>query len=359
MDDSGRYKRKHKRVQFLMKGLAYLFLLIVGITMVVPLVWMFSTSLKEEAAVASFPPEFIPREQVQLEYDGRKRKVAEVEYQGQLVEALELRIFKDQRDMLLLDTMKTITVPVSQVHYKKQVVLHWENYKDAWYAMTVKVFLFGKFRIKSAFSLFFLNSLYVAICVTLGQVITSSLAAYAFARLRFPFRDQLFLGYLATMMVPGVVTMIPVYALLGQLDLVNTYAALVVPGIFSAYGTFLLRQFFMGIPKELEDAALIDGANHLQIYAQVILPLAKPALATLTTFTFLGSWNGFMWPLIVAHDLELKTLPIGLAAFQGLHQTEWTLLMAASLVVMVPVILVFLFNQRYFVRGIVMSGIKG
>ncbi len=342
--------------------MAYVLLVGVGVTMILPLVWMISTALKEESAVAAFPPEFIPREQVMQEFQHRKRKVVKVNWRGQVLQGLEIKIRKDKRFVYVTEGPlkgETLEVPANRVKYVKRIVLHWENFRDAWYAMTVKVYLFGRWRIKSAFSLFFLNSLYVAVCVTLGQVITSSLAAYAFARLKFPLRDQLFLGYLATMMVPGVVTMIPVYALLGHLHMVNTYAALILPALFSAYGTFLLRQFFMGIPKELEEAALIDGASHLQIYSQVILPLAKPALATLATFTFLGSWNNFMWPLIVAHDLEIKTLPIGLAAFQGLHQTQWTLLMAASLVVMVPVIIVFLFNQRFFVRGIVMSGIKG
>jgi len=349
-------------VEAFWRFMAYVLLVGVGVTMILPLVWMISTALKEESAVAAFPPEFIPREQVMQEFQHRKRKVVKVNWRGQVLQGLEIKIRKDKRFVYVTEGPlkgETLEVPANRVKYVKRIVLHWENFRDAWYAMTVKVYLFGRWRIKSAFSLFFLNSLYVAVCVTLGQVITSSLAAYAFARLKFPLRDQLFLGYLATMMVPGVVTMIPVYALLGHLHMVNTYAALILPALFSAYGTFLLRQFFMGIPKELEEAALIDGASHLQIYSQVILPLAKPALATLATFTFLGSWNNFMWPLIVAHDLEIKTLPIGLAAFQGLHQTQWTLLMAASLVVMVPVIIVFLFNQRFFVRGIVMSGIKG
>lgn len=173
----------------------------------------------------------------------------------------------------------------------------WENYLRAWQALP--------------FARFYFNSVMVGIAVTLGQVLTSSFAAYAFARLRFPGRDKLFLGYLGTMMIPGSVTMIPVLILLRSLHLIDTYAALILPGVFSAYGTFI------------------------------------------------GSWNSFMWPLIVTNSMELKTLPIGLASFQSLYSTDWTLLMAGSLITLLPVVLLFVFNQRFFVEGIQLGAIKG
>ena len=220
-----------------------------------------------------------------------------------------------------------------------------KNYIDAWKAVP--------------FARFFLNSIIVAVCVTIGQVFTSSLAAYAFARLQFPGRDKIFLCYLATMMIPGQVTMIPVFILCRKLNLIDTYYALILPGMFSAYGTFMLRQFFLTIPKELEEAAIIDGLNRWQIYWKIILPLSKPALATLATFVFLGSWNDFMWPLIVTNSMEMKTLPVGLAAFQGLYASDWTLLMAASTIVIAPVLIIYVFNQRFITRGIVMTGLKG
>jgi multiple sugar transport system permease protein len=160
-------------------------------------------------------------------------------------------------------------------------------------------------------------------------------------------------------MIPATVTMVPNFILLRSLHLIDTYWALVLPPLFSAYGTFMLRQFFMTIPTELEDAAYIDGCNKLGVYRHVMLPLSKPALATLATFVFMGSWNNFMWPLIVTNSAEKKTLPIGLASFQGLYNTEWTLLMAASVVFILPVIAVFIFNQRYFVEGIQLSGLGG
>jgi multiple sugar transport system permease protein len=209
------------------------------------------------------------------------------------------------------------------------------------------------------FARFYFNSLFVGTVVTIGQVLTSAMAAYAFARLNFPFRDKLFFGYLATMMIPGSVTMIPVFILFKLLGLVDTYSALILPGFFSAYGTFMLRQFFMSIPKELEEAAKLDGCSLWGIFINVILPLSKPGLATLTTFTFMGSWGNFMWPMIVTNSEEIKTLPIGLLSFQGMYNTDWTLLMAGSLIVLIPVIIVFLLGQRHFVEGIQMGAIKG
>ena len=160
----------------------------------------------------------------------------------------------------------------------------WGNYPDASNEISI-------FRL-------YLNSLYVAIVGTFGQVVTSIMAAFAFARLRFPGRDKLFFGYLATMMVPSSVTLIPVFIIMKHLHLINSYSALIIPGMFSASGTFMLRQFFLSLPSELEDAAKIDGCGYMGILYNVILPLSKPAIATLTTFTFMGFWGSFIWPLI-------------------------------------------------------------
>lgn len=220
----------------------------------------------------------------------------------------------------------------------------WQNYVKAW-----KVVPFARF---------YLNSIFVTLVTTAGQVFTSAMAGYAFARLQFPGRDKLFMGYLATMMIPGAVTMIPVFVLLRTLGWIDTYKALIIPGIFSAYGTFMLRQFFMTLPRDLEDAAKIDGCSYLGIFWHIILPLSRPALATLTTFTFMGTWMNFMWPLIVVNSQEKFTLPVGLAYFQSVHHTDWTLLMAGSMMMLLPILVVFVFNQRYFVEGIKLTGIK-
>jgi len=221
----------------------------------------------------------------------------------------------------------------------------WGNYPDAWNEINF-------FRL-------YLSSIFVAIVGTFGQVLTSSMAAYAFARLTFPGRDKLFFAYLATMMVPGSVTMIPVFVIMKHMGWINTYQALIIPGLFSAYGTFMLRQFFMGLPSELEDAAKIDGSGYIGIWARIILPLSKPALATLSTFTFMGFWGSYMWPLVVTITEQQRTLPIGLRYFVGQHATNYTQLMAGSMIALIPVLLLFLFNQRYFVEGIKLSGMKG
>jgi multiple sugar transport system permease protein len=346
----------------------YIVLAVGAVTMLTPLVWMLSTSLKQPGAVFVMPPEFIPRKHVRAEVRGRNREV----YIGADEREYTLIAEHDptQVRVAALDTPdEDLLIERQALRPKRQLDIQWSNYPEAWKAIKLDEFYLvdvwigdraiRAFRVEHAFVMFYLNSIFVATVVTLGQLLTCALAAYAFARLEFPGREQLFIGYLATMMVPGVVTLIPVFILLRELRLVDTYWALILPGLFSAYGTFLLRQFFMGIPRELEDAARIDGCGKLGVLRHVILPLSKPALATLATFTFIGSWNDFMGPLIFINSTAKKTLPIGLASFQGLYGTEWTLLMAASVIVLLPVLVVFLFNQRFFTEGIQLSGLGG
>ncbi len=208
------------------------------------------------------------------------------------------------------------------------------------------------------FGRFYFNSLFVAASVTLGQLITCSLAAYAFARLTFRGRDVLFYLFLGTMMIPGQVTMIPGFLVLHWLGWIDTYAALIVPGLASAFGTFLLRQFFLTIPRDLEDAASIDGCSRFGVLWRIILPLSKPALATLAVFTFMGVFNDFLWPLVVTSSEEMKTVQLGLAIFRDRYQTDWGQLMAASVTATLPILLVFFFAQKYFIAGITMSGLK-
>ena len=210
------------------------------------------------------------------------------------------------------------------------------------------------------FSRFVLNTVFFALAITLGQVITSSLAAFAFARLRFPGRKQVFFAYLATLMIPATVTMIPSYILLRELGWVNTYQAVILPSVFTAYGTFMLRQFFLTIPREIEDAARIDGCSPLGLYWRIALPLSTPALAALSIVAFVGSWRTFMWPLIVSSSEDLFNLPLGLTLFRGMYtDPDWPLLMAGSMVMTLPLILVFIAGQRYFVEGIRLGAVKG
>jgi multiple sugar transport system permease protein len=209
------------------------------------------------------------------------------------------------------------------------------------------------------FGRYYFNSLFVSLAVTAGQLVTCSLAAYAFARMQFRGRDVFFYLFLGTMMVPFHVTMIPSFMILNWLGWIDTYSALIVPGLASAFGTFLLRQFFLTIPKELEEAAFIDGCTRFGALWRIIVPLSRPALATLAIFTFMTVFNDFIWALIVIDSEEMYTVQLGLAIFRDRYGTEWGSLMAGSVVATLPILLVFFFAQRYFIRGITLSGMKG
>jgi multiple sugar transport system permease protein len=256
-----------------------------SVIMLLPFLWMLSTSLKEPSDIFTYPPTWIPS-------------------------------------------------PFA-----------WNNYADTWQAMP-----FGRF---------YLNSFVVATSVTVLQLLTSSLAAFAFARLRFRGRNAIFLLYLATLMVPFQVTMLPNFILMRYLGWYNTYQALILPPAFSAFSTFLMRQYMLGLPLDLDEAARMDGANSWRIWWQIILPLSGPVLAALAIFTFLGSWNDFLWPLIITDSLEMRTLPVGLSAFQGQYGVRWNLLMAGSVIAMLPVLVVYMIGQRYFIRGITLTGMGG
>jgi multiple sugar transport system permease protein len=365
--------------------------------MFLPLLWMISTSLKGEGAMFTQPPEFLPRVQEQVEVPGRSRPalVYRLEHQGEDLRVAHLGNQPGQAEVLVLEPATRagdrLLVPLQRETEEgktptldpvKHVAPEWSNYAEAATAMelqgnwlafeipgrrvhlgswTVQVgpWISEGLPLRNAFVAFYLNSLLVSLVVTVGTVVTSALAAFAFARLQFPGRDALFLGYLGTLMVPYVVTMIPIFALLRVMGLIDTYFALIVPVMFTAYGVFLLRQFFLSIPGDLEDAARLDGCGNLGVLRHVVVPLAKPALATLATFTFLGTWNSFMWPLIVMNSTEKMPLMLGLYSFMGEYAAQWNLLMAASVMIMAPVIVVFLLGQRYFIEGIVLSGMKG
>ena len=208
------------------------------------------------------------------------------------------------------------------------------------------------------FGRYYANSLFVALTVTAGQIVTCSMAAYAFARLRFRGRDVLFYILLGTMMIPGQVTMIPGFLILHWFGWIDHYQGLIVPGLASAFGTFLLRQFFLTIPRDLEDAAAIDGCGRMGTLWRIILPLSRPALATLAVFTFMGVFNDFLWALIVVSSDEMRTVQLGLAIFRDRYQTDWGQLMAGSAVATLPIVIVFFFAQKYFIQGITLSGLK-
>ncbi|RMH57599.1 MAG: carbohydrate ABC transporter permease [Candidatus Hydrogenedentota bacterium] len=211
----------------------------------------------------------------------------------------------------------------------------------------------------SAFASSMVNSAVVSISITLTTILVNSMAGFAFAKYRFPGRERLFTLLLATMMIPGQVTMIPVFILLKYLGLLNSYTGLVLPGTASVFAIFLMRQFMMGIPDSVLEAARLDGASEPRLFAQIVLPLAMPAIATLVIFTFMASWNEFLWALIIMLDESKYTVPVALAALNGQYGTDWGLLMAGSVVTILPVLGVFLLMQKHYIRGIATSGLKG
>jgi multiple sugar transport system permease protein len=224
---------------------------------------------------------------------------------------------------------------------------HWRNYIDAWNT--------------APFTRYTMNTLFIALFVVVGSVLSNSFVAYGFSKIRFRGRNFLFAIVLGTMMLPGFVTLIPQYILFAKLGWMNTYLPLIIPAFTAgAFFIFLNRQFLLSIPNELIEAAKIDGANHFYIWSRLMLPLTKPTLATTAIFTFNGSWNDLLGPLLYINDEKLYTLQIGLATFKGTVQTQWHYLMAASLLVLLPVVILFFLFQRYFIEGMnLTAGTKG
>jgi multiple sugar transport system permease protein len=220
----------------------------------------------------------------------------------------------------------------------------WGNYKEVFGLLPFLKFLY--------------NTIIITVLRTAGQLFLCSLAAYAFARIEFPGRNFLFLLALTVLMVPGQVFLLPQYMIMVKLGWLNSLQAVIVPGLFSAFGTFLLRQFFMGLPKELEEAARLDGCNHFQIYWRIMLPLAKPGLIALGIFTTLWSWNELMWPMIVNSSPESMTLSVGLSSLQGQYLTNYPILMAGSFLAILPMLILFIFLQKQFIEGIAVTGGK-
>lgn len=221
----------------------------------------------------------------------------------------------------------------------------WKNFSDIW--------------TKIPLLLFFKNSFKLAIIITLLQVLTSSFAAYPFAKMKFPGRDFLFLCYVATIAVPWQVFMIPQFIMIRKLHLADTHLSLILMQAFTAFGVFLIRQSYLGVPQELSEAARIDGLSEFGIYSKIMLPLSKPAIATLTIFSFVNVWNDYMGPMIYLNSNELKTIQLGLRMFITQYSADYNLIMAAALVSLIPVGVLFLSMQRFFIEGVATSGLKG
>jgi multiple sugar transport system permease protein len=223
--------------------------------------------------------------------------------------------------------------------------LKFSNYSSLWRELPISRWIF--------------NSAYIVVLAILGKLILASTAAYAFARLRWPGRDFVFYAYLSALMIPWEVTLIPGFVLMRQFGWIDTHLALIVPSIGDVFGIFLLRQFFLSLPRELEDAARIDGAGYFGVFWWIILPLSRPALAVVAVLGFMGVWNAFLWPLIMINTTSKFTLPVGLQLLNSQHGTDWTVLMAGDVISLIPVVIVYLAAQKYFVQGITMTAIKG
>ena len=220
----------------------------------------------------------------------------------------------------------------------------WSNYPEALTAQP--------------FARYFLNSLVFAVAVVVGQVTTATAAGYAFARIDFPGRDRVFMLFLSTMMVPVVIVLIPRFLFIDALGWIDSYQGLISTELVSVWGIFLMRQYFRTLPRELEDAARVDGAGAFRIFRSVALPLAKPAVATLALFAFIDAWKNLLWPLLVTRSMEMRVVEVGIAAFHSTYEINWPYQMAAGVVAVLPIALLFLFTQRYFVRGIQLEGIR-
>lgn len=277
--------KKKKSSAVLRRVLLYIVLILIAVIMVVPFLWMLSTSLKTQYDAVKIPPVWIPDPP------------------------------------------------------------QWENY--------VKLFT------EQPMFQFMLNTIKIVFFVVLGQLFFSSLAAYSFARISFKGRNVVFFFYIATLMVPGQVTMIPTYLMFAKAGLTDNHLALILPAFFSAFGVFLLRQFFMSLPRELEEAAEIDGCNPFMTYWRIMLPLVVAAMLTLGVFTLMNTWNDYMGPLIYLSSPEKYTMTLGIAYFKGVYTTQWNLVMAGSIVSVVPILIAYLCAQKYFIEGIAFSGVKG
>lgn len=339
-----------KRRSLLATALAYLLLLGISAVFLLPFLWMVSGSFKTLETVFEYPPSLLPRETVTVTRGDRPLKRALYRPDARSEGPAEATLLLDQRPgevRIERENGATAWVPDDHVTLLRRVKFRVENYPEAWTA--------------KPFTLFAFNTLFITFCCIVGQVLTASLVAFAFARLEWPGRNLLFFAMLATMMLPAEVTMIPSYLIFRSLGWIDTFLPLIAPSFLGggAFSIFLFRQFFMTLPRELDEAARVDGCSSLRIYASILMPLCKPIIATIAVFSFVAHWNDFLTPLIYLNSSEKFTLALGLQFFRGTYDTQMHLLMAASTVVLLPVILVFFFAQKQFVRSIVLTGIKG
>jgi len=323
---------------------------------IAPFLWLVSTSVKEEDEMVKFPPVWIPTRQVMIDYKGKECGLSTFIAHGHKVRVAEIADLEDgSKSIVVLPNQPGAgagyRVMPDQLTKIRHFGLKWENYRRALEFLPKE----------SRNGLRYLwNTVFITVMCIIGTLLSCSIAAYSFSRLRWPGREGLFATLLATMMIPAAVTMAPVFLIFRKLGMVDTLYPLWITSFLGApFAIFLLRQFFLTIPMDLEEAAKIDGADYFTIFWKVDLPLVKPALAALAIMVFLGSWNNFMGPLIYLNSPEKMTVAYALQLFQGEHSAEYGLTMAASVMVLLPVIIVFFLAQKYLIEGITLTGIKG
>ncbi|MGI6295399.1 MAG: carbohydrate ABC transporter permease [Armatimonadota bacterium] len=324
--------------------ITYIALVVLGTAFTLPFFWLLSTSLKPDSRIQKWPPDIIPMLPVMTKIDGKEREVRLMP-DGAKVALME-RLEGGKAEVRPLEGGNARIVDGDQLQSVVKPGFQWSNYTRG----LVFIPFFQQLR----------NTLIVSIFTVIGTILSCSLVAYGLSKIDWKGRNVLFVVMLSTMMLPAQVTMIPVFAIFVKLGWVDTFLPLIVPSFLGTpFFIFLLRQFFLGIPKELSEAAKLDGCGEFGIYRRVIMPLSKPALATVGLFTFMAAWNDFMGPLIYLLDESKYTLSLGLAMFTGQYGNEYGMLMAVSAVVTIPIIVLFFFTQRTFIQGMTMSGIKG
>jgi multiple sugar transport system permease protein len=355
---SGVDTQAHRRkltLDFLRTLLKHLGIFTVSLFFLVPFFWMVITSFKSDQDVFRYPPTWLPHDNVRVEVDGKMLPLYDVQLQSGTV-PLALVSIAEGKGLFVDPSNPSVVykdVRMKNATPRMQISFLWQNYPAAMNRST-------RVGMGVTFWTYFRNSLVIALFSILGTLLSNTPVAYAFARIRFPGRDWLFIVVLATMMLPFQVTMIPLYLFFNDfLKWGDTFYPLIIPTFFAnAYDVFLLRQFFRTIPEELSDAARVDGASEFDIFRRIILPLSTPVLATVTVFTFLWAWNDFQGPLLFLTSPRNFTMALGLQDFESQRTVSWNLLMSASVVFTVPIIIAFFFAQRTFIQGIKLTGLK-
>ena len=337
-----------KAQDLLIKGITTLILAAGAVIILIPLIFMISTSLKDRNQLRRSPPPLIPLEYTMVEVNGKEEPLYEVTLEGQLRKLALIKNLPGGKGLFVdpANSDQTFELTIADQKQLQQLEIHWENYPEALTSVP--------------FDRYLLNTLIVTFVGMAGMLLSCTMVAYGFSRFRAPWLNVLFMVLLSTIMLPSQVRLIPMYVMFQKIGWVDTLLPLIVPQFFAnAYDVFFLRQFFMTIPLEMDDAARIDGANPIQTYLYVILPQARPAIVAVAILHFIWAWNDFYEPLIYLHSREKWTVAVGLQTFSALYAVNTHLIMAASVVMVIPCIVLFFFSQRIFTQGVVISGIKG